>query len=309
MLDRYRLGRSGDAERSGIINWLTGLDLFRGTLSKEDIRSEQQRSLNELRTNLFNSPPAKVIRFPVWIRTVAASLIVLSALGIWQYKTRQSKIPALQWAETYTVTGEVKEVTLTDGSRIVLNSESRLRYPTAFTGQERQVFLQGQGFFKVTHNARKPFRVHANKIDVQVLGTSFDVKAYGNDPFIEVAVATGKVAVTEAGGKSKAHFLTPGKGFIYQLSTGQPHLHSVEIASLGTWQQRRISFKNQSLESITRELQRYFKVKFVFANQQIKQTKLSLSIRNQNLDMVMKALSASGGFHYQMDKNTVTINK
>ena len=86
-------------------------------------------------------------------------------------------------------------ITLSDGSSVILQPNSKLSYPKIFTGNERKVYLSGEGFFEISKNRKKPFFVYANEIVTKVVGTSFRVKAYPDQPDVEVIVRTGKVKV------------------------------------------------------------------------------------------------------------------
>ena len=90
---------------------------------------------------------------------------------------------------------KTQTITLSDGSAVLLQPKSKLSYPKIFTGNDRKVYLSGEGFFEISKNPKKPFYVYANEIVTKVVGTSFRIKAYANDPNIEVLVRTGIVKV------------------------------------------------------------------------------------------------------------------
>jgi transmembrane sensor len=136
---------------------------------------------------------------------VAASLL-FCLLSIWFYKNQVSTDKVVTYKELIDENSEglVEQtnnsdkpqiITLSDGSSVLLQPNSKLSYPKIFTGNERKVYLSGEGFFEISKNPKKPFYVYANEIVTKVVGTSFRVKAYSDQPDVEVLVRTGKVKV------------------------------------------------------------------------------------------------------------------
>src|SRR5690606_36092602 len=116
-----------------------------------------------------------------------------------------------------------------------LNAESRLLYPSRFRGGRREVTLVGEAYFEVAHQADKPFIIHSGKLITQVLGTSFNIKAYENDPDIKVAVLTGKVGVRNLTGNQKAVFLTPNQEAVYNKAINSIGKQKVDASLSVSW--------------------------------------------------------------------------
>lgn len=309
LLERFRNGQLSKPERYKIFRWLAGLDLLDRKHGIQDVNLQMHRSWQELEPQLSVIQPPKILIFPMWARTVAAAVLLLAVFGVWRFsQTLPETRHQIAWHEVATATGEIKRIRLSDGSVITLNSESKLKYPQSFESGQREVILAGQGFFDIVHDTAHPFRVQAGAVVVQVLGTSFDVKAYDSEPDIRVGVATGMVGVmTGIKGKQETILLKQGKGVVYDLASKALTLTQTDIARIRDWQQNRLVYKNEPLAAIGRDLERHFAVHFVFKNEQLKARRLSLDIKSPKLETALKALSLSGNFKYSIIKNRITV--
>lgn len=309
ILEQFRSGQLGKSARSQVFSWLTHLDISAPTHSEELIAGRQQRSWQELEPALAGRSTAKLFKIPLWIKSAAAALLLLLSYGIWQYQgDKRTTETKLVWLETSTGIAEVKRISLSDGSVVTLNSKSRLRYPRVFGAGRRDIYLSGQGFFDVLHDTLRPFRVQARSVKIQVLGTSFEVKAYQDDPDLRVAVAAGKVGVVaKVSGKQKTVFLEQAEGLVYSLDDQSLRLTKPDPKELPYWQRHRLVYQNEPLADIARSLERHFEIRFIFKNEQLKVKRLSLDIKSAQLEIVIKALALSGDFKYKISKNTVAI--
>lgn len=132
-----------------------------------------------------------------WIGIAATLLFLIGSWGIYQWTNTQQSIdkPITTWINFENNQGIIKTIQLADGSTIQLEPYSSLKYPTTFSSDQREVFLQGEAFFDIARDTLKPFLVYANETITKVLGTSFTIKAFEGEKTVEVAVKTGKVAV------------------------------------------------------------------------------------------------------------------
>jgi transmembrane sensor len=245
--------------------------LWDKTGSKDDVASPYQdlkeeveakdKMLGNLLSQIGTQPVASVRTIkPMWY-SIAASVILIAAIGIFFIWRQYGVKPATLTANNVVSTahGERKKVLLADGSVIWLSSESSLSYPTAFVGTTREITFNGEAFFDIAHDKTHPFIVHTGKIAVQVLGTTFNIKAYPTQQNLSVALITGKVNFTD--GKTQ-QLLAPGKRIVYAVGTGKIKVESIEdTAALTTRRDGVYEYKNVRVEDIADDINRNFDVK------------------------------------------------
>ena len=167
----------------------------------------------------------------------------------------------MQFNKITTPRGGQYKIELQDGTMVWLNAASSLRYPVAFTSNKREVELIGEGYFEVAHNAAKPFIVHlSNGTQVSVLGTHFNINSYADENSIKTTLLQGSVLVKQ-GGQQKE--LLPGD----QAEIGQNKFNVVHLANtdqIVAWKNGYFSFNDDNLESIMRQLSRWYNVEIAF---------------------------------------------
>lgn len=155
---------------------------------------------------------------------------------------------------------------LADGTQVWLNSESELRFPADFVGKERRVFLKGEAYFQVARDVLKPFRVEAGEMQVEALGTGFDVNAYQDDGKCITTLVEGSVCVSwEQGGKGR--LLKPGEQAI--LQDRELSVVKVNTEDVTGWKEGRFVFSNMTLGEIGRQLERWYDVEINFQDAQV----------------------------------------
>jgi len=192
-----------------------------------------------------------------------AAIILLAISGFWIY--RYASQPEQAFVTAFSGTGEIKKIVLPDSSIATLNAESSLKYPETFA-DSRDVYLKGEAFFEVNTNADHPFIVHSDKIQTQVLGTSFNVKSYDEeDP--TVTVLSGKVKVADNQNTAKSAVLTQGDRLVYALNDGRLNVSndSLNLAA-DSWRKGMINMDNLSLAQVAAILERWYDVKIELAS-------------------------------------------
>lgn len=160
------------------------------------------------------------------------------------------------------------QLMLADGTKVYLNSESELRFPTIFTNGERRVYLKGEGYFEVATDTARPFVVEADEIDVRVLGTRFNVNAYTPGDVIRTTLVSGKVRVSDRDSGSTA-VLEPGQQAEWQ--EGRLSTRDVDASAVTAWIDGKFYFEEgATLEEITEQLRRWYDIDFFFASENVK---------------------------------------
>lgn len=202
--------------------------------------------------------------------------------------------------------GKKFEVELSDGTIVHLNSGSALKYPVKFiAGATRHVFLTGEAYFEVTKNKKMPFVVSANKMDVKVLGTHFNISAYQDEEAITTTLVEGKVAVEVNDLKT---ILIPSQQLSYTIANQETTLKNVNTKNVVSWKNGVFMFDDVSLLHATKQMSRSYNIPIVIQNKNIENFKLSGSIsRNQKLEDILMALKNLNNISYEIKNNTVYL--
>lgn len=196
------------------------------------------------------------------IRIVAILLLpLISGITVWMISDQEPKIP--QILECYVPNGEQKDILLPDGSRIRLNSGSLLVYPAKFASDKREVFLSGEANFMVEKDVKKPFIVNAGVLDIEVLGTTFNIESYPGSGFIITTLEEGSVKVSKDANSSEAITIIPGEQLIYLINEGRFVKNKVDAADYSAWTKGELRFINRSLDEILFTLERKYDVRFL----------------------------------------------
>lgn len=259
-----------------------------------------------------------VKRIPAWkmITRIAAMLVLLAGLGIGAYKLfinpkrvepAQSNLVQKQNAK-----GVKSTIELADGSKIWLNADSKVQYPALFNGNTREVYLNGEAFFDIAKNPSKPFIIHLSNGTVRVLGTSFNIKAYDNEPVIETSVATGKVAfIPKLKNNQKADtvFLTSNNKVVYHVKEEEIITAATVSAEDKGWTEGKMIFRAMLFKEIATELERNFGKKVVFKDEEVGNFRLTGSFQNNTLAEILYYLSKTRSFTYTISDEEIAISR
>jgi transmembrane sensor len=299
--------KASAGEKETFARWFNQLDLSENVMSDGEEDAIQERVRQALQNHVFNTHSKNTITyFPFRLSSVAATVLVLMGVTFYFFMKPPTPEPPIAYQVIHTAKGERKLITLGDGTSIQLNNESSLKYPESFSAKTRDVYLSGEAFFQVKHNPAKPFRVHIEKLNVQVLGTSFDVKGYRGDKSISVTVATGKVGVSKVEGKA-AFMLLPGDRLSYNKRDDKITKKKINPQDDIAWQQGELMFRDESLDAVCRSLERWYGIDMRIQSKSLRAKKVSLKIKGDDLASVMKMLSIAGGFQYQVKGKTVFL--
>ena len=227
---------------------------------------------------------------------IAASVLVVFFSIYWM---KYTEVTSQQLAEVTTSFGEKKLITLSDGSRIMLNACSSLQYPEEFEGDIRKVQLKGQAFFEIARNEEQPFFVETGKLEVQVLGTEFDVKSYADDELVSVEVKSGKVEVTLPEATLR---LKKAEQILVNTVSGDFNKKkgNKEVAS---WRKGSLCFNYTPIKDVARELERIYNCKISFKEGQEFTNLISGEHDNQDLNSVLESLHFISGLNYQIGED------
>tara|TARA_B110000093_G_C12930367_1_gene393225 strand:- start:529 stop:1584 length:1056 start_codon:yes stop_codon:yes gene_type:complete len=208
--------------------------------------------------------------------------------------------------------GKHSEILLSDGTKVWLNSGSKLVFPAKFRGSRRNVFIEGEGIFEVAHNKEQPFIVKSANHEVEVLGTVFSVSNYPNDSTIKTVLKSGSVQLNYKNdsffASKKSLKITPGTMSVFSKNKKNIKTKSVAIEKYFSWQDGIFMFENDSFQAIVKKIARYYNVEITIEDQGLKKEIFSGQLDvNGTIDIVLKTLQLTAAFDYEMKNNCITI--
>lgn len=258
----------------------------------------------EQSANVSASVTPKIRYFLRWFR-YAAAVLLIALLSLNLYQMRRDVPAGINIVEV--PAGEKASLTLSDGSRVWLNAGSRFTYPAAFSPTHRQVELVGEGFFEVTPNPRSPFRVQTPAIQIKVLGTKFNLKAYRNE-ISRVTLTEGAVEVTA--GRGEKLTLQPHQQACYSLQNGLTLLTGVDPDLASGWRDGELVFTRECLTDIVRELQRKFNVCIRIDDPSLGAQRFNCRVApGASALQVLDLLKKTREFDYRIQQDTIQILK
>lgn len=243
--------------------------------------------------------------------TAAAAAILGMGIAIWQVNRpvdQQRDVVAMaEWKTVSTKPGENLVIYLPDNSKIYVNGATQLMYPEKFAGPIREIkLLEGEIFLDVIKDERAPFKVKTGDVDIKVLGTSFNVRNYKVEGLTEVAVKTGKIAVTNSGNPDSV-LLTSGKRIVISETSGNSLLTDVNLRSVDAWTQNEFVFNNIALRDVFRNLEYKYGLKFEVHNTKILNKHIRATFRDKSRKEIIDQLSKMLDFDYQLKDSTVIV--
>lgn len=196
-------------------------------------------------------------------------------------------------------------IVLADGTNVYLNAGSELRYPVAFLGGQRLVYLKGEAFFDVAKDAEHPFVVRVGAMDVKVLGTRFNVNASRVDGVYETTLLEGKVEVGDRL-TSQQVVLSPNEQA--RLKGGKLSVREVDASLYTSWMDGKFYFERETLEEITAQLERWYDVHFFFLRESMKQERFTGVVRkDDSIEYLLSLIEKTTNVKFSVNGQTVTV--
>lgn len=229
--------------------------------------------------------------------------ILKSDNGQLAYNSSKSPTPEMLYNTLTTPTGGQYKLVLPDGTTVWLNAASSIRYPTAFTGTERIVTLTGEAYFEVAKNAAMPFKVEVNELDVEVLGTHFNINAYGDEPDIKTTLLEGSVKLSN---NNANRLLQPGQQGRLNKSGAIAIIENANTEEAVAWKNGLFQFDDADIKTVMRQIARWYDVEVEFKGN-INAGKFVGAIpRNSNVSEVFKILELSN-VHFKLDGKKIIV--
>jgi transmembrane sensor len=300
--------------------------LFRESFEKH-LATTQNISHESEKPGRRSFPIRKIFLYSALAAAMAAGFFLLPKVMV--SKSPEKPAP-LQYDYTQaSKVGERKSFQLPDGSKVMLNAGSTLVMAKNFNEQSREVTLEGEAFFDVSHNPGKPFIIHTSSMNVKVLGTVFNVKAYPADKLAETSLLKGSVEITLKNDQRKKIILRPNEKLVtpnlaapaLQAESSTAKKSNAEkidytIARLTyidsavkevSWTENRLAFTDNSFEEIAPELERWYNVSISFGDEAMKQARFTATFDQKNIIQILDVLQMTTPFEYIIEQNNQII--
>lgn len=313
LLKRFLQGTASDQDAQKVETWLDGAK--NGDNPWENLTEEDRlKLLDELKLKIDRSKKAGKknasgnIRW-FWFGVAAVIIVLLVPIYMLRIKPPAITSPKMAIQKlTATGTSEVRQLVLSDGSKVWLNAESKLRYTDGFDAHSRDVYLEGQAYFEIVRDVNRPFVVHASSWQVTVLGTHFEVLDYLEDNDAAVAVLSGKVAVRSIEEKRAPVIINPGYVLDYNKKSHELNKGRFTHAGRPQWINKEVVFYHNSMSQVANFIKRNYGFTLTFSKPELADMEVSGDFGKMEdvrdlLEMICLTINAQ----YKMEGKNILI--
>ena len=301
---------------------------------EDDLRSVlEQNEINEKSIGI-TSPKSRILNFNWIVKTAAVFILGFAASWFTFNGLNSIHTDKVTYNIIETPSGSNTTINLPDGSKIRLNADSRLRYPTKFSKNKREVFLDGEAFFEVAKDKSRQFLVKTSDITVKVFGTSFNVKSYPGENTVETTLVEGSISIrknsTNGKGTGKEIKMKANERIV--LYKDQENITPIEsqprkIEKLPvrkaklvlskrintdrfiSWKDGQLIIKGEPMIKLAVKLERRYNVKIHFEDEEIKQYRFTGTFENETIEQVMEAIKLASSIDYKIEEREIWISK
>lgn len=352
----YFCGELSNEQVGELLNWVEqseeNLHYFRelgeiwhlsGILTERqiDTASAFKRIRSDIRVNGYREFPGRELHVKLTtLIKIAAAIVILVGLGIVgrQMFNKPFELPSSSSiVETFAPRGSKSVIKLTDGTTIWLNADTRLKYSVLYGTDNRDVYLNGEAYFKVAKDEKKPFKVFTSDVTVTALGTTFNVKAYEDEGTIETTLEEGSVRIdplqNKTGKKATPVILNEKQNAIYyktlpknntdieelpeqNIASESEEILSnipvrvakvVDIRPYTSWKDAKWIFKNETLSMLAPKLERRFNIKIVFMDDELREYAFTGTLKEELPEKVLEAVRLTAPIRYEINENQVKL--
>lgn len=260
----------------------------------------------------FHSKQIPSKRNTYWINCAASiALVLASATATYYYASHypQVKTEVARMDDFFVPFGEKRQIVLADGSEVWVNAGSMIIYPETFNGNDRSIYLIGEARFVVAKNPEKPFIVKTNHLEIEALGTIFNVAAYPNESITTATLEEGCVRIDLKESNLKASVLKPNEQLVYNHLARKISITEVDATQTGLWKNGYLIFENTSFASLVSTLERKYNVEISYDTSKYGACVYNVKFNpSESLDDVLMILKQLTGIKYSRTKNKVFIH-
>ncbi len=289
-----------DARKEEDLQYRSVLERIHGQINSE---AEKRRQIPKKRKRLLTSLTriAAVLLLPVSLLLLYKSFPDTFAF-FGNYKNNISEL------EVTAPAGSTISLELGDGTKVWLNHGSKLKYPYRFEGNKRTVSLEGEGYFDVTPDKRKPFYVHAGGITVKAVGTAFNVNAWSDEKRVETTLVEGKVILYNRDGQNELKILNPGEIFKYDVNSDTYTVDSENSGKYVAWKDGLLIFKNDPMEQVAKKLGRWFNTEVRLEGEAVRELTFTATFQGETLQQVVELMQLATPVNCRLSRSEKLAN-
>ncbi|MDR1525827.1 MAG: DUF4974 domain-containing protein [Tannerella sp.] len=316
LLLRYLRGKSSETENIRIMQWLeespdnerTLLQIAQIYYARQTKERMQRRDPFAVFDWMLKRSRSKTQRILIRRFSVAAACVALAVSLTVNYHFLSQENAEQQFITIQTNAGMRTSLDLPDGTVVHLNASGKLTYPASFGAKERRVTLDGEGYFQVARDAKRPFivRSESKRVEVEALGTAFNMQAYASDSLLKTTLVEGavRIGVQSASGVWKYAELKPSERAVYNLNTNRMKRSSVNPAYDTAWMQGRLMFRDMPVPEVLMRLAYFYGVTFEVKDAVINNYTFTGTFENRQLSQVLDYLCISSHISYEIIPST-----
>lgn len=252
-------------------------------------RSQNRKASSKFYLNMFK-----------WVAIICLPILLFATYYTYLGQRDQYETPLIVKAKR----GDRASLILPDGTNINLNSESQLSYLSNYGKKERRVELKGEAFFNVAHDAEHPFIVQTGRLEVKVLGTSFNISSYEDQEDITIVLLEGKVGVLV---DNKSYSMNPNDKIVYNKSTCKISASKVYSKDYIEWTKGNLYFENEPLENIIKVLERVYNMNIQIESEKLKKERFSGPIGSGGILNALNRLMMASPFTYELEDSIIVL--
>lgn len=311
LLLRYYEGETMEDETALVEEWLEASEENRRTarqvqtlglaadMAQISSRLDVKKALEDVHRKMKQK---KVNRYQVLFRGMqrAAAILFIPLMVSWSILYWDKDKEEIHMMEVRTNPGMTTSVELPDGTEVVLNSSSSLRYPSRFADDKREVKLVGEAFFSVAKDEKKFIVGTLNNSEIAVHGTEFNVEAYKGSRTVQTTLVSGKVSFSYVdNGRRNNVMMIPGQKVIYDIVREKVVVKEVNVDVETCWKDGRLIFRNTPFEDILKSLSKRYNVEFILKKASLKQNSFTATFTKQRLERILEHFRISSNIHFK----------
>jgi transmembrane sensor len=268
----------------------------------------------------------------LFIQYAAVLILAMVSFSLINYFKERRLVSEIAYHEIIAPNGSKVRLLLSDSTEVWLNSGSRIKYPENFASAQREVFLEGEAFFNVTHDKTSPFFIKTSDLSIKVLGTILNVKSYKNENLIETSLISGQIEIIEfsdEGLVNESTVLLPDQKALYNKRTGKMRIENrmiskqknnrtneivlkndqvnTNIYSEIAWKDNKLVFNNETFSSLAIRLERWYNVEIDVTDEELLSFRFTGVLENETIEQAMYAFTIASSMEYKFEKNKITV--